>query len=50
MLQNPAVTATEIAFRLGYDNEANFARAFRRVAGVNPTIYQQHNCKGIGDK
>jgi AraC-like DNA-binding protein len=40
-LQNPAVTSTEVAARLGYDNVANFARAFRRVAGVNPTTYQQ---------
>ena len=50
MLQNPAVTATEIAFRLGYDNVANFARAFRRIAGVNPSTYRQQYCKGIRDK
>jgi AraC-like DNA-binding protein len=41
LLQNPAMTATEVAFRLGYSDEANFARAFRRIAGVNPGTYRQ---------
>ena len=41
MLLNPAMTATEVASRLGYSDEANFARAFRRIAGVNPGKYRQ---------
>ena len=41
LLQNPAMTATEVAFRLGYSDEANFARAFRRIAGINPSTYRQ---------
>ena len=41
MLQKPAMTATEVAFRLGYSDEANFARAFRRIAGINPGTYRQ---------
>jgi AraC-like DNA-binding protein len=41
MLQNPAMTATDIAYRLGYGDEAHFARAFRRIAGVSPHVYRQ---------
>lgn len=41
MLQDPAITATEVASRLGYSNEANFSRAFQQIAGVSPGIYRQ---------
>jgi AraC-like DNA-binding protein len=41
MLRNPAITATEVASRLGYSNEANFSRAFQQIAGVNPGTYRQ---------
>jgi AraC-like DNA-binding protein len=41
MLQNRAMTATDIARHLGYKNETHFARAFRRIAGVSPRAYRQ---------
>jgi AraC-like DNA-binding protein len=41
MLQNPGMTATDVAYRLGYSDVAHFARAFRRIAGVTPQVYRQ---------
>lgn len=41
MLQDLDTTATEVAIRLGYSDVAHFARAFRRIAGVSPTVYRQ---------
>jgi AraC-like DNA-binding protein len=41
MLQNPAMTAIDVAYRLGYSDVAHFCRAFQRIAGVNPKEYRQ---------
>ena len=38
MLQNPDLKVNDIAKRLGYSGVAHFARAFRRIAGVTPSI------------
>jgi AraC-like DNA-binding protein len=35
------MTATDIAYHLGYSHETHFARAFRQMAGVSPRAYQQ---------
>lgn len=43
MLQIPGLTVTDISRRLGYNNVANFARTFRRIAGVTPGVYRQQS-------
>jgi AraC-like DNA-binding protein len=35
-LQHEGLTVTELAGRLGYESEAAFGRAFKRVIGVSP--------------
>ena len=40
MLDAGDYSITEIAFDLGYGSASNFARAFRRMAGVTPTQYR----------
>jgi len=41
LLRDPDMTVTAIAFRLGYSDSANFARAFRRIAGSSPSAYRR---------
>jgi AraC-like DNA-binding protein len=41
MLQNPGIKVTDIAHRLGYNDVSHFTRAFRRIAGVTPTMYRR---------
>lgn len=41
LLQNPGMTVTETALKLGYSDVAHFARAFRRIAGVTPLTYRR---------
>jgi AraC-like DNA-binding protein len=40
MLSSTNLRVQEIADKLGYENQFNFARAFRRVAGMSPTEYR----------
>ena len=39
-LRDPSASVTHIALELGYSDSTAFARAFRRVAGVPPTLYR----------
>ncbi len=41
MLQDPDMKVTDVSHLLGYSDPTHFARAFRRVAGVNPLAYRQ---------
>jgi AraC-like DNA-binding protein len=36
-LRNDRVTVAEAALRLGYESEAAFSRAFKRLSGVPPS-------------
>jgi AraC-like DNA-binding protein len=46
MLAKGQQPVEEIATRLGYNDPANFTRAFRRWAGCTPTQYRQSNAAG----
>jgi AraC-like DNA-binding protein len=37
-MRNPALSLQEIAYRLGYTDQANFRRAFKRWEGVAPQV------------
>lgn len=47
MLVSTAQPVEEIATRLGYNDPANFTRAFRRWAGCTPTQYRQRHFSGV---
>jgi AraC-like DNA-binding protein len=38
LLRSNALTVSEVAARLGYESEAAFSRAFKRVVGVPPSV------------
>ena len=40
MLSSTNLRVHEIADKLGYENQFNFARAFKRVSGMAPTEYR----------
>ena len=40
-IQNPALSLQEIAYRLGYTDQANFRRAFKRWEGVAPQVVRE---------
>lgn len=46
MLRQSSQPIAEIAYRVGYDNESAFSKAFRRVTGVSPGRYR----RASGDK
>lgn len=41
LLADAGLTVQDIAIRLGYQDRANFSRAFRRWTGLTPTEYRQ---------
>jgi AraC-like DNA-binding protein len=41
LLQDRSVRVSDICYELGYENPANFTRAFRRWAGVTPSQHRQ---------
>jgi AraC-like DNA-binding protein len=51
MLANPQLTATQIAYELGYSDLANFTRAFKAIAKVGPNEFRMKlNSESILDK
>jgi AraC-like DNA-binding protein len=48
LLGDARFTAGEIGVLLGYDDEANFARAFKRKAGVPPGQYRRRSGQAAG--
>ena len=41
MLDNPAMSMTDITQQLGYSDVSHFIRFFRRIAGATPHVYRQ---------
>lgn len=44
LLKNPDIRTLDIAYAVGYEDPSNFARAFRRIAGVSPREYRVQLC------
>jgi len=44
-LQQPSLTITDVALRLGFADASNFSRAFQRHYGISPTQYRQKPAK-----
>lgn len=44
MLENPAVSCTEVAYRCGFSTAPQFSAAFRRRFGIAPTEYRKSHC------
>lgn len=47
LLKEPDMRVAEVAYEVGYSDTSNFARAFRRVAGVSPEEYRLQLQRGI---
>lgn len=47
MLEENLHSVSQIAYRLGYSDIANFSHAFRHVHGVSPSAYRELRAKGI---
>uniref|UniRef100_B8HV52 Transcriptional regulator, AraC family n=1 Tax=Cyanothece sp. (strain PCC 7425 / ATCC 29141) TaxID=395961 RepID=B8HV52_CYAP4 len=43
-LQDPNIKIIEIALELGYQDPANFSRAFKRWTGISPNEYREQHC------
>ncbi len=41
MLVNPDIPLIDVAMTLGYENQSNFGRSFRRIAGISPGKYRR---------
>ncbi|ESQ14636.1 MAG TPA: AraC family transcriptional regulator [Chromatiaceae bacterium] len=41
MLQDPKMNLIDVAMTLGYENQSNFGRSFRRIAGISPGKYRR---------
>jgi AraC-like DNA-binding protein len=44
MLADPGQRVMDIARAVGYDDQAHFTRAFKRIAGISPTEYRRTHC------
>jgi AraC family transcriptional regulator len=42
LLQEPALSVTQIGVRIGFRETSSFTRAFRRFTGLTPTEYRRH--------
>jgi AraC family transcriptional regulator of arabinose operon len=51
LLKNTALSVSEIAARVGYDDALNFSKAFKKTYGINPTNFRNTaECLDLSDK
>lgn len=52
LLTTGALTVAQVAERVGYESEASFGRAFKRVTGTTPSEWRRsgHLAAGFGPK
>jgi len=56
LLQTTRLGVAAVAYRVGYESEAAFARAFRRILGVTPGAFRRegqspaHGSRRVGDR
>ncbi|MBV8063567.1 MAG: helix-turn-helix transcriptional regulator, partial [Nevskia sp.] len=48
LLRNPRICLAEVAFLLGYSDQANFQHAFKRWLGVSPGEYRAARLRSGG--
>ncbi len=41
-MDDPSFSISDIAYKLGYENQNQFSRVFKRYCGEYPTIYRQN--------
>lgn len=49
LLVDPSTRITDIALATGYGNQQHFARAFRRYAGVSPSVFRKSLSENASD-
>jgi len=47
LLNEPELSITEIAFRLGYSGPSSFSRIFMRLMKIRPTVYRKQLMAGL---
>jgi AraC-like DNA-binding protein len=50
LLGDPSTRITEVALATGYGNQQHFARAFRRYAGVSPSVFRKSLSENASDR
>jgi AraC-like DNA-binding protein len=50
LLRDTGAKVLEVALNVGYDSEAAFSRAFKRVAGVSPGAWRRKSASHVGDE
>lgn len=48
LLERPGTSIAQAASDVGYESEAAFSRAFKRVAGVSPGAWRRHQAEVVG--
>lgn len=48
LLERPGTSIAQAASDVGYESEAAFSRAFKRVAGISPGAWRRHQAEVVG--
>ncbi len=47
LFRRSKLTTTEVAHRVGIADQSNFAKLFKKIEGVTPTVYRKNHGKGL---